>query len=262
MISLEEQLENEKKGGGQKSPEIKIPEPPQLRYANTEAEIKAFKAKQDLESLELGYNDLKHRETTMADREKALEDSKTELTKRIGEFELEQKTRVENVNNKANEYNEQFNLLKTEREEAKKLMAEALEQKAKANSIIKSQTQEEESNQRKQEAYTSNMDEAIKLCGDMARYLKRQEDGRAFSMGNLLQKDLTLIQWIQYKKLSLKTIAELIEVDCDRITELCEYLQDSKRDYSECLKYLLDSTEWLSKKLLIEWKPNEEVIPT
>lgn len=259
MTRLEEQLENEKRQSGEIKPPIEVKREltPQERQANTEAEIKAFQATQNLDSIKLGYENLKVRESTIADREKNLQDKTEKLQKEIGEFELQQKERVAKANEKADEYNKAYNLLKTEREVASKTMAEAITKKSEADNIIKSQTEVEKVNQERQEAYATNMDESLKLLTEIVKALRQQEDGKALSLAVTLNKDLTLIQWLQYKKAGLQTLADIISVDCDRIVEVCEHLQDSKTYNSKILNYLLQSTEWLSEKLLIEWRPNE-----
>ncbi len=262
MSKLEDELEREKQERLLKEQQVKPPpevkrEPtPQERLVNTEAEIKAFKAAQDLESIQLGYKDLKVRESTIADRETTLVVGKEELVKRIGEFELEQKKRVETANKKADEYNEAFNLLKTERAEAKRIMEDAIRKKSEADNIIKSQTEAEKVNQEKQEAYNANMDEAIKLLVEIVKVLRRQENSKSLNLAVVLGKDLTLIQWLQYKKVGLQTLADIISAECDRIVEVCEYLQDSKTDNSAVLNYLLQSVEWLQTSLKIQWQPN------
>ena len=269
MTRLEEQLEEKnrleaeqaKHSGEVNKPEVKIPETPQQRLANTEAEIKAFKSTQDLDSVKLGYENLKVRESTIADREKNLQDKTEKLQKDIGEFELQQKERVAKANEKADEYNEAYNLLKTERAEAKRIMEEAIRKKSEAENIINSQTEVEKIQQEKSEAYTANMEESLKLLGEAVGVLRRQDDGKILGLAVILNNDLYLIQWLQYKKAGLQTLADIIEVDCDRIVEVCEYLQDSKKDYGEVLKYLLDSTEWLSQALCIAWSPpNRDVL--
>jgi DNA repair exonuclease SbcCD ATPase subunit len=259
MSKLEEELEAERKlKSSEQSSEIKDqPKSAQQRLADTEAEIKAFKAQQDLESIKDGYESLKVREFTIADREKVLEQGQEKLKKDIGEFELQQKERVSKANEKADEYNKAYNLLKTEREEAKRIMTEAIAKKSEADNIIKSQTETEKINQEKQEAYTENMEESIKLFGEIIINLRRQEDSKSLSLAVILNKDLNLIQWLQYKKSSLQTIADIISVDCDRITQVCEYLQNSNVDNSKLLNYLLSSTEWLQNALKIEWQPND-----
>ncbi len=257
MSRLEEQLERERR---EKSSEhlSETPKTPQQRLADTEVEIKAFKAQQDLDSVKLGYENLKIRESTIADREKALKDGVEKLQKDIGEFELHQKERVAKANEKADEYNRAFQLLQTERAEAKRIMEDAMRKKSEADNIIKSQTETEKISQEKQEAYAENMDEALDLFEEIVRTLRRQEEGKALGLAVTLGKDLTLIQWLQYRKCNLQTLADIISVDCDRIVDVCEYLQDTRKDHSSLLNYLLQSTEWLQSALRIEWIPQGE----
>lgn len=259
MSRLEEQLEKERSEKERQSSEPKPPLEltPQQKLANTEAEIKAFKAQQDLDTVKLGYENLKVRESTIADREKSLTDGLEKLQKQIGEFELQQKERVEKANKKADEYNEAFNLLKTERAEAKRIMEDAIRKKSEAENIIKSQSEAENISQEKQEAYNANMDESIKLLVEIVKVLRRQEDVKALTLAVFLGKDLNLIQWLQYKKVGLQTLADIISVDCDRIVEVCEHLQDSKSDNSAVLNYLLQSVEWLQTSLKIQWQPHD-----
>jgi len=251
MTRLEEQLEKERQQRGEeKSPEVKDqPLTPQQKLTDAETAIKLFKTQTDLDSLKLGYENFKVREQNIADREKELTEGLEKLKIDIGEFELQQKERVAKANEKADEYNKAYNLLKTEREVASKTMAEAIAKKSEADNIIKSQTETEKINQGKQEAYAENMDESIKLVAEIVKVLRQQEDNKAYSLSQTLNKDLVLIQWLLYKKAGLQTIADIIAVDCDRITEISEYLQDTKKDYSSLISYLGQSTDWLQKKL-------------
>jgi chromosome segregation ATPase len=262
MARLEEQLENEKRrekeqGGEIKPPPKDTPLSPQEEIAKTESIIKAFKLKQELQSIELGYESFKLRESSLAGKENELADKETELQTKIGKFELEQKDRMEKLKINVDDYNKAYALLKTSQGEVNKLMSDALKQKSEAESIIKSQTLSEQTTQEKQEAYDENMDSAISLLAEIVKVLRRQEDGKVLSLAVALSKDLTLIQWLQYKKSGLQTLADIIAVDCDRIVDVCEGLQNSKTDYSKLLKYLLDSTEWLQNALKIEFKPND-----
>ena len=253
---LEKQLEEERRKKeleeqGKVSPPAVVT--PSQEFADTEAKIKAFKSKQDLQSLELGYENFKLRESSLSDKEQELRDKEATLQKSIGAFELEQKDRVEKVNKKAEEYNEQFNLLKTEREEAKRIMAEAIKIKADADRVLKNQTDKDKDYQGKQEAYASNMADAMDVVSGMIKTLRKQEDSRCLTMAVTLNSHLVLIQWLQYRKLNLSSMADVIAVDCQFVTELCEPLQ-SKDGYAGVTNYLLECVDWLENSLLIEQK--------
>lgn len=258
-LSLQEQLAEEQKARD----ELTAPKPPaeptaQERTEKADAEITAFKREMELESIKSGYTDLKTRETTIANRELNLEEREEKLKKDIGAFELEQKERVAKTNDVAAEYNKQFSLLTTERAEAKRIMEEAITKKAEAENIIKSQTEAEKNRQEKSEAHRTNMGDALALFTDIIRTLRKQDDAKILTVAGLLGKDYKLIQRLQYRKSEQQTIADIIAVECDRIHELCEYLQDSKHDYGKIMKYLLDCTEWFYNSLKIEWMVEEE----
>ena len=259
-MGLKEELEEEQKKRKEiETRQVVPPEPtPQQKAANVEAEIKLFKIQQDLDSLKLGYDNFKLRESTIIDIEKALADREERLKKNIGTFELEQKERVAKANAKADEYNEAFMLLQTERTEAKRIMEDAIRKKSEADNIIKSQTEAERVYQEKQGAYIDNMDESLKLFAEIIGVLKQQEDGASLTLAVELGKDYYLMQWLQYKNCNLSTLADIIAVVCERITETCGHLQDSKKDYSSLLNYLLQSTDWFEKALMIQWQPKPD----
>jgi chromosome segregation ATPase len=242
-------------------PPVVVEKSPLQRISDAEMEIKAFQKEQELESVRSGFESFKIRESSLVGKETDLASREEKLRTQIGAFELEQKTRVEKANKIAEDYNKAYELLKTERKEATRIMTEAIEKKSEAESIIKSQTETEKTNQEKQEAYVSNMDDSMKLLNQVYGVLRKQDDGKLLTLAGVLYKDLTLISWLQFKKCALQTIADIISVDIDRITEVCEYLQNTKKDYNQVLKYLLDSTEWLQTKLKIEWQPNPIVLP-
>jgi hypothetical protein len=257
MASLQEQLEEERrKKGLEKSTTTPSQLTPQDREALAVAEIKAFKAEQDRDSVKSGYENFKVREKTIVDREANISQREDALKKDIGEFELEQKTRLASYNANVEKYNQAFAMLQTERTEAKKLMEEALSQKSQADIIIKAQTEAETLQAEKNEAYKANMEEAVTLLSEMAKFLRRQDADKALGLAGLLNKDLDLITRLQTKNAPQQTLADIISVDCDRVLELCEFLQESKSD-SSATNYLLEGVEWLQNALKIEWTPNE-----
>ena len=256
MNDLEKAL-REQKAAEQSKESVASPKTPIERLSDAELEIKAFKAEQDLDSVKQGYENLKVRESTIAEREQALADEQKALALSVGNFELDQKARLETYNKKSADYNQAFALLQTERKEAARIMEEAIKTKSEADTIIKSQTEAEKVDQEKQEAYDANMEDSIKLLRSIVKTLKRQDDAKALSLAGTLSRDLKLIDWLQYKKGSLTTLAEIIAVDCDRIVQVCEHLQDSKVDYTTVLNYLLASTEWLQSALCISWSPHD-----
>jgi hypothetical protein len=261
-MGLKEDLEQRQKELRAKSqqvettPVIEVKSPLQ-RISDADLEISAFKKEQELDSVKAGYASLILREKTIADREKTIADKETNILTQIGLFEVEQKKRMETYNTKVEDYNKAFALLQTERKESSRIMQEAIKIKSEAETIIKSQTELEKTCQEKQEAYVANMDESVKLMGSIFKVLRKQDDGKLLSLAGLISKDLNLIQYLQFKKCALQTIADVVSVDIDRITEVCGYLQDSKKDYSQVLKYLLDATDWLQKNLKIDWTPAE-----
>jgi hypothetical protein len=92
---------------------------------------------------------------------------------------------------------------------------------------------------------------------EIYKVLKKQDDVKLLSLAVIIHNDLTLTQWLQFKKCSVQSIVDILSVDIDRITEVCEYLQNTKKDYNQVLKYLMDSTEWLQSALHIQWTPAE-----
>ena len=234
---------------------IDIPMTPQQRLLNADFEIKAFQKESELDSIKAGYESFKLRESSIANREKAVADKEVDLQTQVGVFEIEQKKRLADYNGKVEEYNKAFALLSTERKEANKIMQEALKLKSESENIIKSQTANEKLCQQKQVAYTENMDECLKLMGEIVSVLRREDNGESLNISVLVGKDLVLIEWLKYKKANMQTLADVIAVDCERITELCEHLQDSKKDNGAILKYLLDSTAWIEQALKLTQLP-------
>lgn len=251
--SLQEQLLDEQNKTKQQAPQepVKVEPTPRQRIENADLLLKAFQAERELESQQSGYVNFKVRESSIVEREKSIADREEALKKSIGEFEIEQNKRVDKVNKTAEEYNKAYALLKTEREEAKRIMEEAIEKKSQAEQIIKAQTLEQKTTQARQTAYASNMEESLKLFADIYRYLKVMEEPRCLDMAVALNKDLGLIQRLCDKKVNLQTVADIISVDHDRLIELCEFLQNSKKDYSDALGYLFQATEWLQKALIL-----------
>lgn len=251
--SLQEQLLEEQNKIKQQTP----PEPqkveltPKQRLENADLALKAFQAERELDSQQSGYVNFKVRESSIVEREKSIADREEALKKSIGEFEIEQNKRVDKVNKTAEEYNKAYALLKTEREEAKRIMEEAIEKKSQAEQIIKAQTLEQKTTQARQTAYASNMDESLKLFADIYKFLRRMDEPKSLDMAVVLNKDLVLIQRLCDKKVNLQTVADIISVDHDRLIELCEFLQNSKKDYSDVLGYLFQATEWLQKALIL-----------
>lgn len=264
-LTLQEQLAEQNKAREQQNnppaPTTPAEPTPEQRSQKADAEIIAFKKEMELDSIKSGYENLKTRETTISSREQDIADREDKLKKDIGTFELEQKERVAKANEIAADYKKQYALLTTERAEAKRIMEDAITKKAEADNIIKSQTEAERLRQEKSEAHRTNMGDALALLSDIIRTLRSQDDVKILSLAGILIKDYKLIQRLQYRKTELQSIADIIAVECDRIHELCEYLQDSKRDYGVIMKYLLDCTEWFYKNLKIEWVVEEEEIP-
>lgn len=257
MTRLEEQLEKERL---ERANEVIVPQEPQKveptpkqRLENADLTLKAFQAERELDSQQSGYVNFKVRENSIVEREKSISDREEALKKSIGEFEIEQNKRVDKVNKNTEEYNSAYALLKTERTEAKRIMEEALQIKSKSEQIIKAQTLEQKTNQAKQEAYAANMEECLKLFVDVFKYLRRMDEPNSLAMAGIINKDLILLDRLLFKKVNLQTAADIITVDCDRLIELCEVLQNSKKDYSEALKFLIDATEWAQKALRIDW---------
>lgn len=234
---------------------IDIPITPQQRLLNADLEIKAFQKEAELDSIKAGYESFKLRESSIANREKAIADKEVDLQTQVGVFEIEQKKRLADYNGKVEEYNKAFALLTTERKEANKIMQEALKLKSESENIIKSQTANEKLCQQKQVAYDENMDECLKWMMDIVHVLRRQDNGESLTLAVLIGNSLKLIEWLQYIKASMQTIADVVAVDCVRITELCGHLQDSKKDYGGDLKYLLDSTNSIEQALKIGQLP-------
>jgi hypothetical protein len=262
MSTLQEQLDKEKqaKANEQKpTPEV-ISAKQKLENANLE--LDAIRKQQEVDSATLGYANFKEREKSFADRESELIKGTNQLVDDRAKFTKEREDFLARYEVHKKEYDTLMAAIKTREDEAKRIMTEAISKKSEAEKIIKHQTEAEKVNQEKQEAYADNMDDSLKLFGEIIQVLRKQEDGRILNMAVALNSDFYLIQWLQYKKAGLQTLADIVAVDCDRITELCEYLQDSKKDYSVVLKYLLDSTEWLSNALCIKWSPTEEIMPS
>jgi hypothetical protein len=261
MDKLAELLEEQKRKERIVPPEltpIVVEKSPLQRISDAEMEIKAFQKEQELESVKSGYANFLLREKTIVDQEKGIADRETSLKENIGAFELEQKTRMEKYNSNVSDYNKAYELLKTERKESQRIMEEAIKKKSEADSIIKSQTEQEKISQEKQDAYTENLDSSIKLMTEIYKVLKKQDDAKLLSLAVVIHNDLTLTQWLIFKKCSVQSIVDILSVDIDRITEVCEYLQNTKKDYNQVLKYLLDSTEWLQTSLKIEWQPADK----
>lgn len=252
-MGLKEQLEEEKRLRESSSPIITPSIPNPIKdFADTEAKIKAFKAKQDLESLELGYDNFKVRESSIKDREESCRKLEEELQKKVGGFELQQEQRVEEYNEKVNKYNEAYALLEAKIEEVNKLHEEALTIKAKADSLIKSQTDLEKVNQLKHDAYVANMENSLKLLGEIATELRQHDNDDTLELISTIGNYTYLIQWLQYKKCNLSSVADVISVICSNIVVTCEKLQGAKTDNGELIKYLLDSVSYLEKALMLK----------
>jgi hypothetical protein len=252
MSKLEDELKKERERA-----EAPPPQPP----PNIEQQIKDFKAKQDLESLQLGYENFKKREDSIVGREEEVAKGFLLLAKDREIFETEQKKRLDTYNIKTDDFNKEYELFKTTKKEAERIMTEALQKKSEADRIIKAQTEAEKIAQEKSEAYEANMVEALGVFEEIGEYLIRcgttWMDAKVQNVGKILQIDLSLIQRLQEKKVNNSTIAEVIAVDCDRMIELAEYLQDGKLRYNpvKVLDYLNKNTDWICESLKIDWSP-------
>ena len=259
-MDLNEQLKEEQRKRQQESNVPNEPTP-QQRKANADSLIDALKTEMELDSIKQGFANLKQREQALVDKEKDLAEKDKALKESIGAFELEQKKRVEQANERINNANKYFEELQVQRKEAEKLMSNAIRVKAEAETIIKSQTVQDKDRQERQSAYADNMEESLELLNDVSNALRQQEDNYAFSLSGIIKRDLSLIGKLQDKQADLQTLTDIISVDMDRILELCEYLQNSKKDYSQLIKFLGDSTEWLSERLVIEWDNKVPELP-
>lgn len=252
--NLEKQLEEERQKREQQSP---TQQPP-----NIEQQIKEFKQLQELESLKLGYENFKQRENSFTSKESELQKQQEQLERERLEFEIEQKKRVDTVNAKLEEYGKQYELLQTKIKEAGKIMEDALKQKAEADRIIKSQTEAEKIAQEKNEAYKAHLSEVLDVFAEIGNYLVKcgttWADSRVLNIGRTLQLDLSLLKRLQERNSNNAVLAEIIAVDCNRITELAGYLQDTKLKYNpvKVIDYLLKNTDWIEDALLIEWIPS------
>jgi chromosome segregation ATPase len=244
--SLQEQLEEERLNRG-------ITPPPKQSEPTVDEQIQIARKKMELDSINSGYESFKVRENSINGKITELEKQEKKLAESIGVFELEQKKRLDTYNANIENYNQAYALLQTRSKEAEKIMEQALKKSAEAERILKSQSKLEKEQQEKLEAYQTNMTEVVELLGDVAKVLRREEDSKILSVAAFLIHDFNSIGVLIDRKCSLITVADIVALDCEKITELCGYLQDSKKD--RLLPYLLQSVEFIQSSLKIAWTP-------
>lgn len=236
-------------------PVVPIVVTPQQRLGDAEATLKAFKAESELDSIKAGFAGLKVREANLKDGEALIASTKEQLVKDREIFETEQKKRVAELNQKVSDFNEAYDLQKTQSKEANRIMNEALKIKAEASRIVKNQTTAEAQEQAKQEAYTLNMTDAIQTLDGIGVVLRQNTD--LYNFGITISRDLLLIKKMQDLDAKLSSLAEVIRADCARLTELCGTLQAAKAD-DEFVNKLLAHIGYIENLLKIEWTPSKE----
>jgi len=247
-MRLEEELRLEKLELAKKSAPIVDPE----------ATLKEYRIQMELESIQDGFKSLKDRESTIDSREQELIKSLETLRTERAEFDTAQAKRMEAYNENIKKYNLNWDLLQVKHKESDERMRKTLEEKTQAESIIKNQTEAQKVQQEKSKAYEDNMGEALDVVFEISKVLKRQGEQKCVSMSRTLAYDLALISRMQDMKAGNTSIADVISVDCSRLTELCEYIQDSKNSNGKVLTYLLGNIQWIEDNLKIEWTPNEQ----
>lgn len=258
-MKLEEELQEKRKREEQERKQGSNPTlSPQQRIAEAEITLKAIKAEQEVASVNMGYADFQSREKTIGGREKALTTAQVKLAADQQTLIEERTDLLSQWEKHKAEYQNLMAQVKIREESAEQIMAEAISEKAEADRVIESRTDREKGYQIKHDAYVKNLGEAYQSIIDMITSLRTEGDPTALQLAVDLNRDLELMDTLNEKQVDLQTIADIFSVDCDRIYSVCEYIQNSKRDFGELRVFLLTSAEWLREALLIQWTPNDK----
>ena len=228
---------------------------PKQKLDNAQAEIDAIRKQQELESISLHYENFKAREKSITDRESELIKGINSLAEDRDKLVSDREELLGKYNIHQEEYNSLLAAIKTRESEAKRIMTEAINKKSEAERIIKSQSESQKISQKKMESYTKNMSDVVTNLVDIYTSLKQESDEPLLELASLLNTDLKLIGALCNDHNDLVTTAGIISLECDRITKVCEYMQNSKKDFGELREFLLKSTEYIESALCMEWKP-------